>query len=73
LHALPQLILDWTESGVAMPADTGRRGSGRGLIERALAYALRAKTELSFGADGVTCRIEMPLVRQPAATPNGGT
>jgi hypothetical protein len=44
-----------------MPRDTPRRGCGRKLIEQALAFTLRAKTELAFGADGVSCRIELPL------------
>jgi two-component system CheB/CheR fusion protein len=55
------LVLDWRESGVAMPPDASRRGYGRELIERALAYTARAKARLSFGEDGVACRIEMPL------------
>jgi two-component system CheB/CheR fusion protein len=58
---MPLLALDWRESGVAMPADVQRRGYGRELIERALTYTTRAKTQLIFGADGVACRIEMPL------------
>jgi two-component system, chemotaxis family, CheB/CheR fusion protein len=58
---VPLLVLDWRESGVAMPRDTSRRGYGRELIERALGYTARAKAQLSFGVDGVTCRIEMPL------------
>jgi two-component system CheB/CheR fusion protein len=64
----PWLALDWRESGVAMPADVQRRGYGRELIERALAYTTRAKTQLTFGADGVACRIEMPLPVRPAAS-----
>lgn len=56
------LVLDWQESGVLMPPDISRRGYGRELIERALAYTARAKTRLTFGPDGVACRIEMPLV-----------
>lgn len=57
----PLLVLDWRESGVVMPQDVSRRGYGRELIERALTYTARAKARLSFGADGVVCRIEMPL------------
>ena len=58
----PWLALDWRETGVPMPPDVSRRrGYGRELIERALAYTTRAKTRLTFGADGVACRIEMPL------------
>jgi two-component system, chemotaxis family, CheB/CheR fusion protein len=62
----PILRLTWQESGVAMPADTSRQGYGRRLIERSLAFTLRATTELSFGTDGVLCQIEVPLPAQGA-------
>jgi two-component system, chemotaxis family, CheB/CheR fusion protein len=58
---VPLLVLDWQESGVAMPSDISRRGYGRELIERALRYTTRANTQLTFRADGVSCRIELPL------------
>jgi two-component system CheB/CheR fusion protein len=64
----PVLVLDWCESGVATPPDASRRGYGRELIERALSYTTRAKTRLAFGADGVSCRIEMPLAARPRAS-----
>jgi len=58
-----RLVLDWRETGVRVdPAVAGRRGYGRQLIEKALSYALRAKTEYTLGPDGVRCRIELPLV-----------
>jgi len=64
---LPNLL--WKESGVAMPADTPRRGHGRKLIESGLPYALRAKTEPKMGNDGVTARIEVPLApKEPAGS-----
>jgi two-component system CheB/CheR fusion protein len=63
----PLLVLEWRESGVAMPPDAPRRGYGRELIERALAYTTRARTQLTFGTDGVACRIEMPLPIRPQA------
>jgi two-component system CheB/CheR fusion protein len=63
----PLLLLDWRESGVAMPPEVSRRGYGRELIERALAYTTRARTQLTFGGDGVACRIEMPLPARPPA------
>jgi two-component system CheB/CheR fusion protein len=66
----PLLRLTWQESGVAMPADTSRSGYGRKLIERALTFTLRARTELSFGQDGVYCRIEIPLPAQEDSAPN---
>ena len=57
----PMLVLDWRESGVVMPADLSRRGYGRVLIERVLSRATGSRTQFTLGADGVTCRIEMPL------------
>lgn len=57
-----RIVLEWRESGVAMPQDTPRRkGYGSELIERALPYQLRAKTQLAFGADGVYCQITVPV------------
>jgi PAS domain S-box-containing protein len=56
------LMLNWTESGVALQPDkVTRRGYGRQLIERALSYALSATTEFVLGEDGVRCRIQLPL------------
>lgn len=57
------LVIDWVESGVAMPPP-GPAGYGRELIERALPYQIDAISALVFGADGITCRIELPL-REP--------
>ncbi|GJE44018.1 PAS domain S-box protein [Methylobacterium soli] len=57
-----RLALSWIESGVdVQPEQVTRRGYGRELIERALTYALQARTEFELAADGVRCRIEMPL------------
>jgi two-component system CheB/CheR fusion protein len=47
--------------------DSSRKGFGSELIERALAFTLKAKTELSFGDDGVFCHIKIPL---PAGEPD---
>jgi two-component system CheB/CheR fusion protein len=63
----PFLILDWRESGVTSMPDSSRKGFGSELIERALAFTLKAKTELSFGDDGVFCHIKIPL---PAGEPD---
>jgi two-component system, chemotaxis family, CheB/CheR fusion protein len=57
----PTLLLNWKESGVPKLSKPTRKGFGRNLIERALAYTLRAKTKLSFDEDGVLCHIELPL------------
>ncbi|KOX59182.1 hypothetical protein ADL19_05595 [Streptomyces purpurogeneiscleroticus] len=57
-----RLALSWVESGVILRPETGaRRGYGTELIQEALAYALQAKVEYALGADGVRCRIEMPI------------
>ncbi|PZW48429.1 two-component system CheB/CheR fusion protein [Humitalea rosea] len=59
----PSLVLDWKESGVSVPPDPSHQGYGRELIERAVAFTLQAKTELTFGQDGISYRIEVPLPR----------
>ena len=56
-----RLVIDWQESGVAMPAgQPARRGYGSELITRALPYQLRAETALEFTPGGVRCRIILP-------------
>ena len=58
------LVLDWRESGVAMPPGAaGRSGCGKRLIEQSLAATLQATTRLGFEQDGVHCLIEMPASR----------
>ncbi|MFK3890527.1 PAS domain-containing protein [Sphingomonas sp. NPDC079357] len=62
----PWLHIDWRETGVAMPpAGSTPLGSGEGreLIERALPYQLGAKTSFVLGAEGVRCRIAIPISR----------
>lgn len=59
-----RLELDWTESGVALPAPAPegfRRGYGRRLIERALPYSLGARTTFTLDEHGLRCRIDLPL------------
>jgi PAS domain S-box-containing protein len=65
-----QIILEWIESGVVMPARSAapRRGYGSELIERALPLQLRAQTNLTFTEDGVRCTITVPL-SEGRATP----
>ena len=61
----PQRVatINWRESGVAMPerAEGVRKGYGTELITRALPYQLKAKTELTYGSDGVRCTIAVPV------------
>ena len=57
-----RLVLEWRESGVAMPAEAPtRRGYGSELIERALPYQLRAGTHRVFTPDGLVCTITLPF------------
>jgi two-component system CheB/CheR fusion protein len=55
------LLFDWKEAGVAISAAPKRRGFGRELIERALAFTAHAKSSLTFGPDGLACHIELVL------------
>ena len=60
-----RLVIDWRESGVAMPdgGTPARRGYGTELITRALPYQLGASTTYELAEDGVRCTIEIPLKR----------
>ncbi|MFL9876576.1 CheR family methyltransferase [Paraburkholderia megapolitana] len=58
------LVIEWKESGLRAPPKSSHRGYGRQLVEQALAFSLKAKTELWFEPDGVRCHIEIPLVAQ---------
>jgi PAS domain S-box-containing protein len=55
--------IEWRESGVPMPEPGAgsRKGYGTELITRALPYQLKAKTVLSYGPDGVSCTIAVPV------------
>ena len=57
----PRLVMDWTEHGGPPVAQPERRGFGRFLIERSLAYELSGSAELTFSPAGVRCHIEVPL------------
>jgi two-component system, chemotaxis family, CheB/CheR fusion protein len=63
------LLFDWNEAGVAIPAPPDRKGFGRELIERALAFTADAKSNLIFGPDGLRCHIELALRERPDYQP----
>ena len=69
----PMVLVEWRESGVAMPDPNAprRKGYGAELIERALPYQLNARTELEFGEDGVRCRIAVPIQTAERGTSHG--
>ncbi|QGY01564.1 PAS domain-containing protein [Methylobacterium mesophilicum SR1.6/6] len=57
-----RLALNWVESGVTIRSEAARRhGYGTELIQEALVYALEARVDYELSADGVRCRIEMPV------------
>jgi len=64
---VPNVTLEWIESGVSMWANgtPARKGYGTELIEEALPYQLGAKTKLEFGPDGVRCKIKVPVPEKP--------
>lgn len=57
------LSLTWAEEGISSLRADGpaRRGYGRELIEKALPYALRARTSYELGETRLRCSIEMPM------------
>ena len=57
-----QLSLTWTEHGASRPVEPPRRkGFGTEILERTLAYELKASTRMEFRSQGLVCRIEVPL------------
>jgi PAS domain S-box-containing protein len=59
----PVVVIDWTETGVAMPAGGApqRHGLGRRLIERASPHQLGGEGRFAFAPDGVRCTLKIPL------------
>ncbi len=56
------LVVDWIETGVARPSRlTPPNAFGLQLIERSMVAAMQARTQITFGDDGVHCHIEIPL------------
>ncbi|PVE20746.1 hypothetical protein DC522_30540 [Microvirga sp. KLBC 81] len=59
---LPWLVFEWKESGAPdQAAKRKRRGFGTDLLERTLAYELKAKTVQTFEPDGLRCTIRLPM------------
>jgi PAS domain S-box-containing protein len=57
----PAVEIVWVESNGPAVSAPERRGFGSLMIERNLARALDAQVDLSFGAEGVRCRITIPV------------
>ena len=59
-----RLVIEWTERGGPAVRAPERRGFGRSLIERSVAYELGGEARLEFAPGGVRCRIELTLPGQ---------
>jgi two-component system CheB/CheR fusion protein len=57
----PHLRLDWVERGGPTVSEPQRRGFGTELLERVLAFELKARTSLAYEPEGLRCAIELPL------------
>ena len=53
--------LDWTESGGPPVSPPTRRGFGRIVIEKSLAYEVDGESRLVFAAGGVRCHVRIPV------------
>ena len=60
-------LLTWAEKNGPPVSGPTRRGRGTDLIERMIGYQLHGKARLEFEADGVRCRITVPLGHGPGA------
>ncbi|KQQ14833.1 histidine kinase [Methylobacterium sp. Leaf123] len=69
-----RLALHWSETEVERPHGEGaaqRRGYGRELIEKALPYALDARTRYELSETALHCSIDLPLTERRKTTRRG--
>jgi len=59
----PTVEIVWTETGGPKVEAPVQRGFGSLVVERNLARALEGEVELTFGHDGVGCRIAIPVAQ----------
>src|SRR5262249_5985522 len=55
------LILEWREAGGPKVASKVRSSYGTELIRDLIPHELGGTVDLAFGAEGVNCRIEVPI------------
>ena len=58
----------WQESGGPEVSTPEQRGFGTLVVERNLARSLEAEVDLTFGSEGVRCRIALPVTQLSRAT-----
>src|SRR5262249_3815141 len=66
--AAPNLTIVWRELGGPPVAAKVQSGYGTRLIRNLVPHELGGAVDLAFAADGVSCRIEIPLARLSATT-----
>jgi two-component sensor histidine kinase len=62
-HEPPAVEILWLEIGGPKVATPVQRGFGSLVVERNLARAMEGDVELTFGAEGVRCRITIPVAQ----------
>jgi two-component sensor histidine kinase len=63
------LILDWRELGGPPAASEVQSSYGTNLIRNLIPHELGGTVDLVFLAEGVNCRIEIPIKQPPALAP----
>jgi two-component sensor histidine kinase len=59
-----KLILSWAEHDGPPVQEPRKRGFGSTLLERVLALQANAEVRIAYGREGLTFRLEAPLVEQ---------
>jgi PAS domain S-box-containing protein len=68
-RAPPAVEILWVESGGPEVGTPEQRGFGTLVVERNLARALEAEVDLTFGSEGVRCRIVIPVTQLSRGAP----
>jgi two-component sensor histidine kinase len=69
LESLPQLLIEWAESGGPAVVPPTREGFGSRLIQRGLAQDLDGEIKLNYSPTGLICVITFPLHRVASDNP----
>jgi len=67
-EAVPQIVLEWRESGGPAVVEPSRKGFGSSLIRQQLAYELGGEVSVDYRPDGLHAIMRIPLIR-PAGGP----
>jgi two-component sensor histidine kinase len=70
LNGSAQLILIWRETGGPRVEAPKKSGYGTGVVRDLIPYEFGGTVDLSFGPEGVQCRLEMPFDRVSGDNPD---